>query len=153
MPVSTAQQLFEIKDNCTFRSASFRGQIALLRNPFQQSYVLSEFLQFYEYCIPSLTRLRNVLVFRLNLTSASQTVSYANHSLQSVCVCICDSSESVADALSEPSLISIVNSHIDSLTLFLSQQACVCVLSICRFACVRSEPAISFVYVCLILFI
>ena len=52
---------------------------------------------------------------------------FANHYLQSVRVCIRDSYESVANALSEPALLSTVISYIDSLTLSLSQQTCVCV--------------------------
>ena len=105
-------------------------------------------LQFCVYCIPSLTRLRNVLVFRLSLTSVSQPVRL-QIILCNLCVCIwSDSSESAADALSEPACLSTVISYIDSLTLSLSQQACVSVFNICRFACVRSEPALSFVCVC-----
>ena len=51
--------------------------------------MLSESLQFSEYCIPSLTRLRNVLVIRLSLTSVSQTVSL-QIILCNLCVCVFD---------------------------------------------------------------
>ena len=127
--------------------------------------MLSQSLQFCEYCIPSLTRLRNVLVYRLSLTSVSQMVS-----LQIILCNLCvyfDSSESVANALFEPALLLSVisyNRFDDALFEPTSVRVCVCVkhlliclrslrtgtfICVCVFAVARSEPA-SVVYTCLL---
>ena len=119
--------------------------------------MLSESLQLCKYCIPSLTRLCNVLVFCLSMTSVSQFLKVCKSFYAVFCVCLiwfiwiycwrsfwasllidCNFLHRFVDALSEPASVRVcflyVSIFLRSLRTgtFICVCVCVCVCVCCR---------------------